>query len=292
MMKYLLLFLFAFLTFHGNSQNSGKSQVIQYPSTLIYGNADEYSAFTDLIYFRNHFYCSFRVGSSHVGGEDGKIRILRSKDGTNWETFAYLQKESIDLRDPKLSITPEGRIMVIIGGSVYDGKTLLDKQPHVSFSNKKGKNFSDPVPVDVTYNTGEMTSWSGRVLWKDGIGYGMDYRAQKKAQWDLDPTKKMDGNSFEKVSQLSVDGLPNEATIRFAGDDEMYVLIRREGDDRRGMIAKSMPPYTNWNYTRLDFQLGGPNFLFLNDSKLVIGTRNYVGDRETYLYVTDLNGKV
>ncbi len=292
MMKYLLLFLFAFLTFHGNAQNSGSDQIIKYPSTLIYSNEDEYSAFTDLLYFKNYYYCSFRVGSSHVGGEDGKIRILRSKDGTNWETFAYLQKEGIDLRDPKLSITPEGRIMVIIGGSVYDGKTLLDKQPHVSFSNKKGKNFSDPVPVHVTYNTGEMKSWIWRVLWKDGIGYGMDYQSHKKDQWDLYLTKTNDGKSFEKVSKLEVDGLPNEATIRFSDDNEMYVLIRREGKDRMGLIGKSHAPYTNWNYTKLNFQLGGPNFLFLTDSKLVIGTRNYVGDRKTYLYVTDLNGKV
>src|SRR5690606_19458539 len=152
-MKHLFFITFLWVTTLTFAQDTPQGEVLKYPSTLIYGNADEYSAFTDLIYFKNHFYCSFRVGSSHVGGEDGKIRILRSKDGSNWETFAYLQKEGIDLRDPKLSITPKGRIMVIIGGSVYDGKTLLDKQPHVSFSNKKGKKFSDPVPVDVTYNT-------------------------------------------------------------------------------------------------------------------------------------------
>src|SRR5690606_25202625 len=87
------------------------------------------------------------------------------------------------------------------------------------------------------------------------------------------------------------DGLPNEATIRFSNDNEMYVLIRREGKDRMGLIGKSHAPYTNWNYTKLNFQLGGPNFLFLTESKLVIGTRNYVGDRKTHLYVTGLGRK-
>src|SRR5690606_6273887 len=122
--------------------------IVHYPSTLIHGG-EEYSAFTDLIRFNGHFYCSFRIGTGHVGGEDGKIRILRSKDGQKWKTVALMEKEGIDLRDPKLSVTPDGRIMVIIGGSVYDGKELLDRIPHVSFSNKKGKKFSAPMAVDV-----------------------------------------------------------------------------------------------------------------------------------------------
>ena len=290
-MKYLFLITFLWVTTLTFAQDTQQGEVLKYPSTLIYGT-DEYSAFTDLIHFKGAFYCSFRVGTGHVGGEDGKVRILRSSDGQNWKSIALLEKEGVDLRDPKLSVTPDGRIMVIIGGSIYDGKTLLDRIPHVTFSNKKGKKFGDPVAVDVTDNTDEMNSWIWRVIWHNEVGYGMDYQTHQEDQWDLYLTKTNDGKSFEKVSKLEVDDLPNEATIRFTRDNEMYILIRREGKDRMGLIGKSHPPYTNWHYTKLDFQLGGPNFLFLNDSKLVIGTRNYVGDRKTYLYVTDLNGEV
>ena len=72
----------------------------------------------------------------------------------------------------------------------------------------------------------------------------------------------------------------------------MYVLVRRESGDKMGVLAKSSYPYTDWNYTDLDFRLGGPNFLFLNDNELVIGTRKYGEKNSTNLLVTNLDGKV
>src|ERR687885_138039 len=44
-----------------------------------------HSAFTSLIRFNNAFYCSFREGSGHMPGTDGKIRVIRSVDGKTWE---------------------------------------------------------------------------------------------------------------------------------------------------------------------------------------------------------------
>ncbi len=38
---------------------------------------------------------------------------------------ALVAEKGIDLRDPKLSITPDDRLMIVAGGSVYEGKTLL-----------------------------------------------------------------------------------------------------------------------------------------------------------------------
>lgn len=290
-MKTYVLFFFVGLSHFAFSQIS-ENAPDQYPSTMIYSHPEEYSAFTDLIRFNGYFYCSFRIGSSHVGGQDGKVRILRSRDGEKWKSVVILEKEGVDLRDPKLSIDPQGRLMVIIGGSVYEGNTLLDRNPHVSFSDKKGKKFSKPMAIDIPDNTDEMQSWIWRVIWKDGIGYGIDYQTQKDEVWDLYLTQSRDGQRFEKVSQLPVDGLPNEATIGFGKNDEMYVLIRREGGDKKGLLARSNPPYQSWGYSKLDFQLGGPNFLFLNDSELVIGTRNYNGPRTTHLKITNLKGEV
>ncbi|SRR5690554_2113716 len=289
-MKFQFLFFLIFTTFLVKAQTASE-EVVKYPSTLIYSDADEYSAFTDLIRFNGYFYCSFRIGNAHVGGQDGKIRILRSKDGKKWKSVALLEQEGIDLRDPKLSIDPQGRIMVIIGGSIYDGNTLLDRIPHVSFSNKRGRKFSDPVKVE-TDDPISRESWIWRVIWENGIGYGMDYQTKNKDRWELYLTQTRDGKRFEKVSQLPVDGQPNEATVRIGKNEEMYVLIRREAGDKMGLLARSTPPYKDWGYSKLDFQLGGPNFLFLNDSELVIGTRNYAGERKTHLKVTNLRGEV
>lgn len=62
-----------------------------------------HNAFTDIILFKSHFYCSFREGVSHVPKdtvENGKIRILKSANGKSWESVALIASERYDLRDP------------------------------------------------------------------------------------------------------------------------------------------------------------------------------------------------
>jgi len=78
-------------------------------------------------------------------------------------------------------------------------------------------------------------------------------------------------------------------------------LIRRDAEDKRGVIATAQAPYTQWNLTKMNIRLGGPDFLFLNDNTLCIGSRYYVDDmpaatrstkNKTAVFITDLNGKV
>lgn len=220
------------------------------------------------------------------------MRIIRSEDGINWKSVALLEKSGIDLRDPKLSITPEGRIMVIIGGSVYEDENLQERRPQVSFSDPAGDAFSPPQEVAISSDNQNRDSWIWRVVWNGGDGYGMDYRIADKDAWKLYLMKTRDGRYFDEVSQLEVDGKPNESTIRFDEDDHMYVLIRREGKDKKGLIARSKPPYIRWKYDKLDFQLGGPNFLILDNKKWIVGTRKYIGDRKTQLLVTTPKGEI
>jgi hypothetical protein len=290
-MKFNLFLLVGLLPFLGLSQQEYNKQDTPYSVSKIY-DTDEYSAFTDLVRFNGVFYCSFRVGSDHAGGEDGKVRIIRSKDGDNWENVALLEKSGIDLRDPKLSVTPDNKLMVIMGGSVYENRKLMDRIPQVSFSDKAGINFSHPQAVKFLPEGEFDDSWLWRVTWHKDTGYGINYQIKDKDRWTIFLLKTTDGKSFEKVSQIDVDGLPNEATIRFDEDDNIYVLIRREGGDKYGVIATSPWPYTNWSYNKMDCRLGGPNFLFLNDSELVIGTRKYTGKVQTHLLVTDLTGNI
>src|SRR5690242_489517 len=78
-----------------------------------------HNAFTDLIRWQGKWYCTFREADAHVGG-DGKLRVLESADGTDWASVALIAEQGIDLRDPKLSITPDGQLMMVAGGSVYE----------------------------------------------------------------------------------------------------------------------------------------------------------------------------
>ena len=133
----------------------------------------KHNAFTDLIRWRGQWYCTFREADDHVGG-DGKLRVLVSKDGESWESAALIAEEGIDLRDPKLSITLDDRLMIVAGGSVYEGKTLLGRQPRVAFS-KDGRTWTEPQRA---LSDGE---WLWRVTWHDGKAYGVSYNAAQRA---------------------------------------------------------------------------------------------------------------
>src|SRR5262249_50186266 len=73
-------------------------------------------ALTDLIRFRDRWYCAFREGTGHASGAC-TIRVLVSDDGEKWTPAAVLATKDVDLRDPKLSLTPDGRLMLLGGAA-------------------------------------------------------------------------------------------------------------------------------------------------------------------------------
>jgi hypothetical protein len=250
---------------------------------------DKYNAFTSLINFKGNFYCSFREGERHVFGKDGVTRIISSKDGITWESVALLEKKGYDLRDPKLSVTPDGRIMVIIGGSVYNGKELVSRLTHVSFSDRSGKNFSDPQPVSISAETKTNTDWLWRVTWHKKIGYGVVYKLGE--EWSICLIKTTDGIHYELVTRLKVNGKPNETTVRVMPDGEMLMMVRREGENKEGMWGRSNPPYKEWKWNSLGLRLGGPDFIALDNNLLVSGTRVSGNEEEhSALFAGDRSG--
>jgi hypothetical protein len=254
-----------------------------------------HNAFTDIIRYKSFFYCAFREGINHVHRDttgNGKVRILRSKNGEIWESAALLADQKYDLRDPKLSVTPDNRLMVLMGGSYYVSGNLTDMISHVSFS-EDGRHFTQPVRVSLGSGIRSRFDWIWRITWGNGTGYGVDYQPNQpdnKNRIKLLSTK--DGTSYEQVCELDLDSLPGEATIRFDKEDRMMILVRRE-TGAKGMLGISAPPYKEWNWTRLQYRLGGPDFLVLKSNKLCIGTRLYEpGGNKTILYITDNKGKI
>ncbi|MFN9461251.1 MAG: hypothetical protein ACK6D7_28320 [Acidobacteriota bacterium] len=130
-----------------------------------------HSAFGDLIRFNGRWFATFREGLRHVAGgdlkkDDGKIRLLSSPDGQRWRSEALLEESGIDLRDPHLSITPQGLLMLTMGGSVYVDAQYQGRQPRVAFS-KDGKTWTPPRRV---LRPGD---WLWRTTWHDGWGWGI-----------------------------------------------------------------------------------------------------------------------
>jgi hypothetical protein len=243
-------------------------------------NEAPHCAFTDLARFKGSFYCTFRAGTGHVPGRSGAngiIRVIASADGEDWESVALLRDEGVDLRDPKISITPDGRLMLTIGGSFYRQGKRLKCEPRVAFSDADGRDFSSPQPALIDESTRTEHDWLWRVTWHDGLAWGVVYHASRAAAGPGHRlVRSRDGIAYEHVVTLDMDGFPNETTLRFAADDEMIALVRREGEDRTGRLGRSRPPYEEWNWSDVGIRLGGPDFLILPGGELIAGSRLYL----------------
>jgi hypothetical protein len=239
-------------------------------------DAGGHNAFTDLVRWREQWWCTFREADGHVGG-DGVIRVITSTNGAIWESAAAMTEKEVDLRDPKLSVAPDGRLMLVCGGSIYLGtKELKGRQPRVSFSND-GREWSIPRKIL------EEGDWLWRVTWHANVAYGVSYQPTKTAtgmpaaggDGVLILFQSRDGVAWSKLAKLEVPERPNETTLRFLADGRMVAMVRREAGNKLGWFGEARAPYTQWTWQESNVRFGGPDFLELPDGRLVAGTRGH-----------------
>jgi len=253
-------------------------------------NTSKHCAFTSIAEFNGKYYVSFREADSHILDNDGvargAVRILASNDGDKWESVAYLTKSGYDLRDPKLSVTPDGRLMVTIGGSIYSGSTLTGRVPQVSFSND-GKTFTAPQAAAIESETKNGTDWIWRVAWRSKTGYAVMYSllsgnpkdAEKGAALCLLETT--DGVNYKQRTIIDLPDFPNETTVRPLGicGGKMAMMVRGDSNkgNKMGLWGTSRPPFKKWTFSDMGVQIGGPDFIMLDRETIIAGSRKYLG---------------
>ena len=275
--------------------HNSHAQKIEYSVEKVWGDGTWHCAFTSIVEFKGRYYISMREYDSHIfnseGEAEGRIRIISSKSGKKWESVALISKEGYDLRDPKLSVTPDNRLMVTVGGSIYRNKVLVGCEPHVIFSSD-GKEFSEPTPIKLDTKTKGTHDWLWRVTWHEGVAYGVSYSKKEGDRWELYLYKGRDGIKYDFVSHIECDGFPNETTVRFLEDGRMALMIRRDAGDRRNIWATSSAPYTEWKMTKCGSHMGGPDFLVLGKDQIVAGGRtNFMGAPQTTLFTGNDAGR-
>lgn len=238
-----------------------------------------HSAFGDLIRYQDRWFAVFREGKGHAPKagqpDDGKLRVLTSKDGTQWDSAALIAEEGTDLRDPHLSITHDNRLMIVSGGSKYPGGVYQTRQPRVMFSSD-GSKWTAPHKIL------EDGHWLWRVTWHNGRAYGVSKFGSPSAELKENPRRQIfvsskDGLEWDTVAELGVAG-GDETTVRFTSNGEAIALMRRTSEDgNRAMIGRSAPPYKEWTWTRTKHFIGGPNFIILPSGQMIAGGRLYPG---------------
>ncbi|MEZ5367398.1 MAG: sialidase family protein [Bryobacterales bacterium] len=233
-----------------------------------------HNAFTDLVRFDDHWFLTFREADGHVKG-DGSIRVLTSRDGETWESTGLVSEAGVDLRDPKISVTPDNRLMLLMGGSVYRDGKYVTRRPWVAFSSDSGATWSKPQAI---LHEGD---WLWRLAWHDRSGYGASYLRRGGPDGPMGCTlyKTEDGVGYEKVVDWDIVGC-TETTIRFELDGTMIATVRSEGDPKMGYIGRSRPPYKDWTWKQAGQRFGGQDFVILPNGQMWTGSRHY-GDKQT-----------
>ena len=254
----------------GNAVHSSEPEIVSVKKIWDQG---EHNAFTDLIRFKNRWWCTFREAKDH-GPSIGKVRVISSEDGEKWTSLALVEQDGVDLRDPKLSIMPDDRLMLIMGGSVYNvGGPYGTRAPRISFS-KTGRDWTQPKKLLAEDH------WLWRVTWRGEWGWSVSKLGEGR-----DPRRGMlyrtrDGIEWEWITEFR---LPNntwnasETTLRFMPDGEMIALTRPH------WIGTSKPPYREWSWTKMKHNIGGPNFIRLPNGELWASGRRYGGAAKTTL---------
>lgn len=233
-----------------------------------------HNAFTDLVRFEDRWYCVFREGKGHVS-PDGALRVITSVDGEAWESAALITSEDSDLRDAKITVTPDGQLM--LSGAEAMNEIVDYKHQSLTWFSRDGENWSDG------YKVGDRDYWLWRTTWYKGIAYGIGYGTHKsKRQMRLYTSR--DGKKYDTLVENAFDvGYPNETSMVFLEDDTCYCLLRRDGRPNTAQLGISKPPYKEWTWKDLGIRIGGPHMIRLPDGRFVATVRLYDGGARTSL---------
>ncbi|MDC0935551.1 sialidase family protein [Pirellulales bacterium] len=230
------------------------------------------SFFTDLIRFRNQWICTFREAATH-NSDDGRVRLIASSDGKMWSSLAQIESPppNQDLRDPKLSITPQGKLMLT--ATAY--RPQPECRSYVWFSDD-GKEWSEP------HRIGPPGEWLWRTEWRQGYAYNFG-RSEKRHSY-LQLYRSLDGKVFEPHGPRQFDGIyVNETAPVFQPDSTCVTLLRRDSENNTAQIGTSRPPYEHWTWKDLGVRIGGPEMIQLPDGRLLATVRLYEPDEHTSL---------
>lgn len=249
-----------------------------------------HNAFTDLIEYNNRYYCCFREGSAHVPSNEneyGKIRILESLDGIDWESAYLAENSDYDLRDPKLCITPDNRLMLSHGCSAITDNSLKFQKTMVqfaSFNSASELTFEPAKDIIITDEGNPLRRWLWRIIWHKGIAYSIGYASPNTPIL----AQSADGVNFKVITKLTDLENTNESDIYFSENDEMTILIR--SNSTNGYIGKAHYPYKELDWNILNQKLHCPKIISIAGELFASGrgisgnnTLYHIEDNETIL---------
>jgi hypothetical protein len=236
----------------------------------------DFAAFTDIVYYNNAWYVTFRVGRKHLGGINGEIKIMKSTDAVIWKVENIIENDNLDLRDPKFILdTPNNKLYINFFGAFATPTSTEYKVYNflAPYSSTGNQNYFTQIKDD-NANNEKFAFW--RYTYHKGKTYCAAFRIPLLGGYTNDNiclfNNYNDYENYSALGKLDLGKSPNEATIRFDQNDKMYLLIRREAANViLGTSEPSDYSKVKWIDDPLGIRLSSPNFLFYHDKLLICG---------------------
>jgi hypothetical protein len=232
------------------------------------GSKADHNAFVDLCEFQQQLYCCYREAENHISA-DGSIRILTlDLDGKTLHS-SRIAIPKTDLRDPKITITPDGNILLI----AYARRTSINNQTigaqNLTWLSQKGHSWS------AAREFADRGWWLWRIKWHKGQAYGFAYNRKQNAihLYSGDPRRSFHLHQpFALSLHKHKKGYPNESDLIFDGKNA-FALVRRDADSYSAQLGHSKFPYKKWSWIDLGRYIGGPVMLHLGENFALVAGR-------------------
>jgi len=238
-----------------------------------------HNAFTDLVRFKGKWFLTFREATNHsYKSPCGDIRVLSSTDGDNWESAALIKfgTDADDLRDSKLSVTPQGKLLLVCALAPKENHKTRQSYAYLS---------DDGVKWEGPHKVGEFNWWMWRVVWSpEGTAYGLGYEcARQDRVWTTRLYRSKDGLDFETfLPQFTPQNRVNEAAMLFRKDGSAVTLVRRDGKSPTGaIVGTAKGDLSKWTFKELKQRIGGPQIVEVPGGHILAGGRLYDGKVRT-----------
>jgi hypothetical protein len=247
-------------------------------------NKGKHNAFSDLCEFNGKLYCCFREAKNHVS-DDGVVRIIELDVLGKISNVQLIAIAQADLRDPKLSVGPDGNLLLIAYARHADENNRTIFSQNLCWFSSNGLSWSSPTVF------AEKNWWLWRLRWHQGRAFGFAYKRSEQAInfYQGDPRRTFDISSYSALSfQNHGKGYPNESDLLFV-DQTAYALIRRDADSYSAQLGTASFPYKRWIWRDLGAYIGGPVMIQANKhTAYVAGRIAYKGHFRTALMTLDL----